>query len=367
MATLLRSLIPFLILAGLSAAQVRDPLPVPDIPGYKTLKCDFHMHTVFSDGEVWPTTRVMEAWRDGLDAIALTDHANYNPHKEDVKDDLLRPHALAAARAAQLGIILIPGVEINQDIIHYNVLFAADPHALRGLELREALRRAKAQGAFSFWDHPGWRRPKAEWLPLVAGLHEEKLFDGMELVNGTTFYPEAYPWVAEKNLTILANSDIHAPIAREYEERTRPLTLVFARSADAAGIREALFARRTAAWQGGQVWGAEPHLKALWEGAVKLENPEIRRRPGQTSAALLLRNTSAIAFRVRVREAPPWLRISGGEVRPESVTGLVATFAKGAPSAGPEAIQVQLEITNLHTGPSRNLTAPLRLRIGASQ
>jgi len=41
-----------LVLAALAAAQVRDPLPVPDLPGYKTLKCDVHMHTVFSDGQV---------------------------------------------------------------------------------------------------------------------------------------------------------------------------------------------------------------------------------------------------------------------------------------------------------------------------
>lgn len=25
---------------------------IPDIPGYFTMKCDFHMHTVFSDGKV---------------------------------------------------------------------------------------------------------------------------------------------------------------------------------------------------------------------------------------------------------------------------------------------------------------------------
>ena len=53
--------------------QSRDPLPVPDIPGYRTLKCDFHMHTVYSDGDVWPTLRVQEAWKDGLDAIAITE------------------------------------------------------------------------------------------------------------------------------------------------------------------------------------------------------------------------------------------------------------------------------------------------------
>jgi len=25
----------------------------PDIAGYRTLKCDFHIHAVFSDGAVW--------------------------------------------------------------------------------------------------------------------------------------------------------------------------------------------------------------------------------------------------------------------------------------------------------------------------
>ncbi len=55
----IRTLIVLLLLALVAApAQVRDPLPVPDIPGYKTLKADFHMHTVFSDGQVWPTMRL---------------------------------------------------------------------------------------------------------------------------------------------------------------------------------------------------------------------------------------------------------------------------------------------------------------------
>ena len=26
----------------------------PDIKGYQTLVCDLHMHSVFSDGSVWP-------------------------------------------------------------------------------------------------------------------------------------------------------------------------------------------------------------------------------------------------------------------------------------------------------------------------
>src|SRR5512138_59970 len=96
-------LILVLLLATLPCAgQVRDPLPVPNVPGYRTLKCDFHMHTVFSDGEVWPTTRVNEAWREGIDCISITDHAGYNPNKADVEPDLSRPFAIATPLAKRL-------------------------------------------------------------------------------------------------------------------------------------------------------------------------------------------------------------------------------------------------------------------------
>ena len=56
----------------------------PDLSGYKTLICDLHMHSVFSDGSVWPDIRVQEANRDGLDVIAVTEHIEYQPWKEDI-------------------------------------------------------------------------------------------------------------------------------------------------------------------------------------------------------------------------------------------------------------------------------------------
>ena len=77
-------------------ARNGDPRPVPDLPGLKTLKADFHLHTVFSDGQVWPTVHVQEAWRDGLDVVALTDHVEYQPHAADVSKDLRRPYAPGA-------------------------------------------------------------------------------------------------------------------------------------------------------------------------------------------------------------------------------------------------------------------------------
>lgn len=37
-----------LILEDVERARFRKEISLPDIPGYITLKCDFHMHTVFS-------------------------------------------------------------------------------------------------------------------------------------------------------------------------------------------------------------------------------------------------------------------------------------------------------------------------------
>ncbi len=70
-----------LLFAGLATGDVRHEINIPDILDYKTLKCDLHIHTVFSDGLVRPTVRVDEAWREGPDAISITDHIEYQPHK----------------------------------------------------------------------------------------------------------------------------------------------------------------------------------------------------------------------------------------------------------------------------------------------
>ena len=89
----------------------------PDIPGYQTLVCDFHMHTVFSDGQVWPTVRVDEAVRERLDAIAITDHIEYQPHKDDIPTNHNRPYERAAEymQEKKIDVLLIKGAEITRD------------------------------------------------------------------------------------------------------------------------------------------------------------------------------------------------------------------------------------------------------------
>jgi 3',5'-nucleoside bisphosphate phosphatase len=115
-----------LILAGYcSASATRREVKIPDISGYMTLKCDFHNHTVFSDGQVWPTVRVEEAWREGLDAIAITDHLEYRPHKEEVKPDNDKACDIAIKAGEEKGVIVIRGAEITRDMPpgHCNALF----------------------------------------------------------------------------------------------------------------------------------------------------------------------------------------------------------------------------------------------------
>jgi UPF0716 family protein affecting phage T7 exclusion len=40
--------------SALAQRNVRREIRIPDIPGHRTQKCDFHSRTVFSDGSVWP-------------------------------------------------------------------------------------------------------------------------------------------------------------------------------------------------------------------------------------------------------------------------------------------------------------------------
>lgn len=59
------------------------------------MKCNLHTHTVFSDGLVRPTVRIDEAYREGLDVIAITEHIEYRPHEEDVKANHNRSYEVA--------------------------------------------------------------------------------------------------------------------------------------------------------------------------------------------------------------------------------------------------------------------------------
>ena len=265
-----------LLHAGVLLAQVRQEVRLPDIGGYKTLKCDFHMHTVFSDGAVWPTVRVDEAWREGLDVISITDHIEYQPHKDDVPTKHNRPYEIALPRARERGILLIRGAEITRDTPpgHFNAVFLEDVTPLDTKELLDAMEAASKQGAFIWWNHPNWKPEKKGWLDIHTELCEKKYMRGIEVVNGLDYEAEVHAWALEKNLTFMGNTDIHdpCPVDKTTPERHRPMTLVFARDKTLEAVKDALVSGRTAIWYTDQLIGKREYLQAIFDKAVAIRD-----------------------------------------------------------------------------------------------
>ena len=190
-------------------AQVRNEIRVPDPEGYRTLKCDFHIHTVFSDGLVWPTVRVDEAYREGLDAIALTEHLEYRPHRQDIIASHNRSYEIAEKTARNNQVILIRGSEITRPMApgHFNAIFLNDCDALE--------------------------------LPMIgtSDIHQPIQTD-IDFARG----------------------------------QHRTMTFVFVRERSAEGIREALLHRRTAVYMDEKVIAEEQWLKELFEKSIDIED-----------------------------------------------------------------------------------------------
>ncbi|MCK5816846.1 MAG: histidinol-phosphatase, partial [Candidatus Marinimicrobia bacterium] len=239
-----------LAFAGLLSAQI-----VPDMGEYKTLKCDFHMHTVFSDGLVWPTIRVDEAIDEGLDAIAITDHLEYLPHKKYVSTDMNASFEIAKKKANIKGLICIRGVEFTRWMPpgHFNALFIQDANKLLIDDFLPAIEEAISQGAFILWNHPGWivHQPDkvVRWYDVHSTMVERGWLHGIEFANYHEHYTDVLEYTNKYDLAVFGNSDIHGMVHREFlkDHAHRTLTLVFASERSEKAIKEALFAKRTIA------------------------------------------------------------------------------------------------------------------------
>jgi hypothetical protein len=255
----------------------RRDILIPDIPGFITLKCDFHMHTVYSDGAVWPPVRVSEAWEDGLDAISITDHIEGHPKKMPGQKRAQYDAALPAALNAN--IILVRGGEISRSMPpgHFNAIFVRDVDALDLPDVMDAIEEGVKQGGFIIWNHPGWRKQQPDttkWMKEHEAIYQKGWMHGIEVFNEKEWYPEAIRWAMEKNLTIFANSDVHDFYENFYDEDkypVRPLTLVFSRERTEESIKEALFDRRTAALFFNRLVGRKELIDPLIRQSVKVE------------------------------------------------------------------------------------------------
>ncbi len=240
-------IIMLLLFVGVIPAQT-----VPDLGEYKTLKCDFHMHTIYSDGLVWPTVRVDEAVREGLDAIAITDHLEYLPHKKYLPDGHNISYEIANKYAKKKNIICIRGAEITRWMPpgHFNALFIQDANKLIIKEFLPVVEEAINQGAFILWNHPGWwvHQPDkvVRWYDIHTTLVERNWLHGIEFANWHEYYPGVLEFTDKYNLAVIGNSDVHGVSSEVFLSQSdhRPFTLVFATERSEAAIKEALFAGR---------------------------------------------------------------------------------------------------------------------------
>ncbi|MCM4170150.1 PHP domain-containing protein [Arenibacter sp. TNZ] len=256
-----------------------QPLTYPNIEGYVSLKTDLHMHSVFSDGNVWPTIRVQEALRENLDAISLTEHLEYQPHKEDIPHpDRNRAHQLALEEAKEHDLLIVPGSEITRSapVGHNNAVFITDANKLLHDDAKDAFASAKKQQAFVFWNHPAWYAQNPAGTPILSDFQKERIkkgeLHGIEVINNVDYSEESLALALENNLTIMGTSDVHGLIDWEYTEmgNHRPITLVFAKEKSIEGLKEALFAGRTVAVYNDLLVGKAEYLKPLLQASIEI-------------------------------------------------------------------------------------------------
>ncbi len=273
----------------------------PDTARYQTIVLDPHTHSSFSDGHVWPRIRVEEALRDGLDALAITEHLEWQPHLADIPHpDRNRSYEVAVDASEGTELIVIAGVEVTREVPHghINALFISDANKLFAnftpedpkdsdgyydttgeWPAQKAVDAANAQGAFLFWNH-SWRDYEIPSFIPHAGEFQitnakNNLLHGIEIVNSNSYSKEAFQIALDLQLTLMGSSDVHELIDWDYDVAHgghRPVTLVLAEKRSGESIREALFEGRTVVWFKNTLFGYEPHMDEILQASLTVSS-----------------------------------------------------------------------------------------------
>ena len=307
----------------------RTEIILPQVKGYNCYKGDFHVHTSYSDGVVSPAGRVSEAWLDGLDIVAITDHYEGQkgvqksfkvtaPYNEDgvptkylsaskageVKVDFNAIHAEAQAQLEKSNypMLLVKGCEMARKADthgHFNCLFLDDLNGLYNKDIKEAFRNVKARGGIIIHNHPAWRRDTSDKTEFHEEVYKEGLIDGVEVVNGSTFYPHMVRRCIDEKLTMFANTDMHniATYPRIAGDPFRTMTFVLAKELTEKAIKEALLKRRTLAYVGGNIIGEEEWLAEFLNASVECRIVQEDKEQGYRKFQIT--NHSSIPFTLR--------------------------------------------------------------------
>ncbi len=313
----------------------RTEIILPQVNGFNCYKADFHIHTSYSDGAVTPTGRVIEAWYDGLDIIAITDHYESNagvkkffkvvaPYNEDgkptryvvpgstkmpedgvdpgIKIDFNAIHKEAVVANIRKGynMLIVKGCEMarnREKLGHYNALFVNDLNSIYNFDLKEAFKNVKKQGGLIVHNHPtNFLKHEQDWHRDVYG---EGLIDGIEVANGLRFYPPMVNRCVDKKLFMIGATDAHDLM--EHRSATigcfRTMTFVLAKELTEKAIKEALLERRTIAYSGGDLIGEEKLLSDFLNAAVDCRLVKEDSKKGNRT--YMLTNYSSLTYRLR--------------------------------------------------------------------
>ena len=284
----------------------RTNFVLPQVDGLNCYTADLHAHTIFSDGELSPEERVKEAWCDGLDILAITDHIEtrrqernmlkflkgYSPEKKGFEP--INTRVSRGKHADERGIVsdlnfstelarqtaksypeltIIKGAEISREPVHighYCALFTTDNNAIYSRDDAEAIRNARAQGAIITHNHPGWERTSCDMTEFHKKVYGEGLIDGVEITNGTSFYPEIVGRCIDKKLYMVSATDIHAT-TNYYNKQNfyRNMTLIFAKDKSEKSLKKAFLSQKTLGYSGGYIIGEESLLAKFFQASVK--------------------------------------------------------------------------------------------------
>ena len=312
----------------------RNEIILPKVNGYNIYKADLHLHTIYSDGDVTPAIRVDEAWSDGLDIIAITDHMEYrrieramyhymgsyiredlraegqaintnvlntSPDERGLLVDFNVGYEEAKKKGDELGILVIRGVEITRGKLgDYNALFTTDNNKLYDPNLETTIRNARSQGAFIIHNHPQVSKETKSTMPEhCEDFYAKGLIDGIEMSNNRSYYERLFNYCMGGGYAPFANSDAHNLIALRYpdagKDYYRNMTLIFAKNCDEKSIKKALEERRTVAYHANMLIGREDLLTELFRASVSVEIV------GETSKVLKVKvtNHSSLPYSIR--------------------------------------------------------------------
>ena len=284
----------------------RVEFTLPQVDGLNCYTADLHAHTIYSDGDLTPEERVKEAWADGLDILAITDHIEsrrqernllkflkgYSPDKKGFEPINVR--VSRGVHADERGIVsdlnfstelaretvknypeltIIKGVELSREPVHkghFCALFTKDNNIIYSRDDEQAIRNARAQGALITHNHPGWERTTCDFSEFQKKIYDAGLVDGVEITNGAAFYPDIVRRCVERKLYMVSATDIHAATSNVYGKQKffRNMTLIFAKDKSEKSLRKALLSQKTLGYCGGHIIGELSLLTKFFQASV---------------------------------------------------------------------------------------------------